>query len=214
MCDSNVILFIDEATRFVRDTVKRVITTLCLIHYKDVKKISTQILTKHAVLLSDRLIQILKYTRDLLVRVKGYMYMWCKCGAYLATNERHCSCEELITDLRNHYYCDARVIVVMNCILSPANEESKKLHEYFKLRYVSLNLPRRKSYNAYGYFYNRVTEWLYVNDESLLGGVKTICVILRSLTRYDQHVFGTITIKYQPTSKENCVYRHTMGEFL
>lgn len=89
ICDSNVILFIDEATRFVRDTVKRVITTLCLIYYKDVKNILTQILTKHAVLLSDRLIQILKYTRDLLVRVKGYMYMymWCKCGAYLAKNE-------------------------------------------------------------------------------------------------------------------------------
>lgn len=83
ICDSNVILFIDEATRFVRDTVKRVITTLCLIYYKDVKKISTQILTKHAVLLSDRDLS----DRDLLVRVKGYMYMWCKCGAYLAKNE-------------------------------------------------------------------------------------------------------------------------------
>jgi hypothetical protein len=48
--DSGLIFFLDDAKRFVRDTVKRVITTLCLIHYKDVKTIVKQCLEKHAVL--------------------------------------------------------------------------------------------------------------------------------------------------------------------
>ena len=100
----------------------------------------------------------------------------------------------------------------MNCILSPVNEGSRKLYEHLKLRHMSLIPPRRKSYNVYGYFYNRVSKWLYVIDENLLGGVKTICVTLRYLKRDDQHVLATISIKYLPTSKEKCVYRNTMWE--
>jgi hypothetical protein len=96
------------------------------------------------------------YMRDLLVRVKAYMYISCTCGAYLATNERCCSCEKVITDLRYRYYCDAGVICSDELYLSPVNEGSRKLYEHLKLRHVSLRAPHRKSYNAYGYFYNRV----------------------------------------------------------
>jgi hypothetical protein len=41
----------------------------------------------------------------------------------------------------------------------------------------------------------QMSKWLYVIDENLLGGVKTIRVTLRSLKRYDQHVLATISKK-------------------
>jgi hypothetical protein len=44
-------------------------------------------------------------TRRLLMRVYGYMSLWCNCGAFWANIARRCKCESLIVFVRD--YCDA-----------------------------------------------------------------------------------------------------------
>jgi hypothetical protein len=75
--------------------------------------------------------------------------------------------------------------VMMRCILTAANEQSKKFVDFLMKRRLCLRNPHRFNINyvVYGNIYNRVTKWLYVIDEELTDGLKKIRVVLRKLKR-------------------------------
>jgi hypothetical protein len=56
---------------------------------------------------------------------------------------------------------------MMRCILTAANEQSKKFVDFLMKRRLCLRNPHcfNINYVVYGNIYNRVTKWLYVIDE-------------------------------------------------
>ena len=105
--DENII-FTSTVNSYIRRRVEPVLLLVSQLYYcYDENEIVKQCLQRHSVLLSARLMQVLKYTRGLLMRVYGYMSLWCNCGAFRANIARRCKCEGLIVFVRDYYYCDA-----------------------------------------------------------------------------------------------------------
>ena len=105
------VIFTSVLNVYIRQRVEDVLLLLAkLYYYYDEDEIVKQCLQKHNVLLSVRLTQVLKYTRGLLMRVTGYMSMWCECGALRQNIDQHCMCEDIILFLHYHYYRDTNQI--------------------------------------------------------------------------------------------------------